>query len=224
MPPVKIVLVDDHILFRTSLKSLLEVRGVAETVGEAASPDDVLDIVTQTRPDAVLMDYWLGSHKDNGVTLTRLLRQSFPEIPVIMLTMYEDREVVVAAAKAGIAAFVLKDSSSDELVAAIKTVVNGDAWLSPRIAKQVLAEVMTYSVVEDEGAAAAKHHGLTEREVRVLELVVNGFTYVDMARALLVSVSQIKQHMGSILHKLRANDKAHAAAIAIAQKIVPPPC
>jgi len=223
MSELRIVLVDDHTLFRDSLKSMLESNGLAEVVGVSGDADEVLELVAETHPDVVLMDYRLGASSDDGIVVTRKLRRSFPNIPVIMLTMYEDRDLVVAAAKAGVAGFILKDSHSDDFNRALQVVAAGDAWLSPRIAKQVLVEVMTYSSDQDEGAVAIQRYGLTQRELEVLGLIVRGATYAEMARALLVSVSEIKHLMGSILQKLEASDKAHAAAIAVGQKIVPPP-
>jgi len=223
MPPIRVVLVDDHTLFRAGLKSVLESTGGAEVVGECGKPGEVLPTVGETHPEIVLVDYNLGAGEKDGISVVQSLRQKFPHIPVIMLTMYEDRDLVVAAAKAGVAGYVLKDGDITELLNALQAVKDGLCWLTPRIAKIALEEMRTYSPATDEAGAARKRYGLTDRELAVLELIVNGTTYTEMAHALLVSTSQIKQLMTSVFQKLDANDKAHAAAIAVAQKLVPPP-
>jgi len=223
----KVLVVDDHTLFRKSLCSLLDREELVDIVGES----DGLEALRQVMPtvadqvDVVLMDYHLGDGEPDGAEATEWLRDQFPGVPVIMLTMYDDREVLVRAAKSGAVGYVLKDSEVEDLVAAIKVAAQGKGYISPQMAEKAMAEMAKASLSQEAptGYASPDSYGLTPREMEVLQRLVNGMTYGEVAKELAVSVSQIKQLAGSIFAKLGARDKAHAAAMAVARRLVPPP-
>lgn len=227
MEPIRIVVVDDHTLFRRSLRSLLAQEEQVEVVGEAESLD-TLQALLSNMPDGVsvvLMDYNLGEDVPDGVAATRWLNEHHPSLPVLMLTMYDEREVLARAARAGVTGYVLKDAEVEELVTAIRLAAEGKAYLSPQMTEKAMHEISRAPEERpvDPRSALPETYGLTRREMDVLQRIVTGKTYSEIARELFVSTSQIKQLAGSSFTKLGANDKAHAAALAVARGLVPPP-
>lgn len=225
--PIRIVVVDDHTLFRKSLCSLLDQDERASVVGEAASLEELEALLPSVVGDVqvVLMDYHLGENHPDGVEATLWLHERHPQLPVLMLTMHDEREVLVQVARAGASGYILKDSEVEELVRAIELTAEGKGYLSPQMMGKAMAEIARASLEpsgEDE-ASRPGTYGLTPREMDVLRRLVRGMTYSEIAHELLVSVSQVKQLAASILTKLGARDKAHAAAMAVAKRLVPPP-
>lgn len=227
MEPIRVVVVDDHTLFRKSLRSLLAQEEQVDVVGEAESLDALQSLLSEPSDgvNVVLMDYHLGDDVPDGVAAARWVSEHHPSLPVLMLTMYDEREVLARAARAGVKGYVLKDSEVEELVTAIRLASQGKVYLSPQMAEKALQELarMSESRPPDPQTALPETYGLTRREMDVLQRIVLGMTYSEIARELFVSVSQIKQLAGSSFTKLGANDKAHAAALAVARGLVPPP-
>ena len=222
---IRVFLVDDHGLIRASLRKLLESEGGMDVVGEAAGAVGVAEAVRRAEPDVVLMDISLGEGEPDGFEATKAIKEASPDTPVLMLTMHADEAMFEEAARAGACGYVLKAATPDELVRAIRAAAEGAGWISPQMAGKVMARVggrdtVRRGVVEQEKIA---QYGLTPRELEVLERIVTGMTYEEIARELFVSKSQIKQLAGSLCRKLGARDKAHAAAIAVAERIVAPP-
>lgn len=227
MEAIRVVVVDDHTLFRQSLRSLLGQEELVEVIGEAEGLASLQELLPDLASEAqvVLMDYHLGDDAPDGVAAAKWVGEHYPSLPVLMLTMYDEREVLARAAEAGAVGYVLKDSEVADLVSAIKLASEGKAYLSPQMAEKAMQE-MSKASVRGEGErppVTPETYGLTPREMDVLERIVSGLTYSEVAKQLYVSVSQIKQLAGSIFTKLGARDKAHAAALAVARKLVPPP-
>jgi len=227
MEPINILVVDDHNLFRKSLRSLLNQEDKVKVVGEAESFAALKQMMpaVETEVQVVLMDYHLGDDAPDGVAATKWLLQRYPQLPVLMLTMYDEREVLVRVAKAGAVGYVLKDAEVEDLVGAIELAAEGQGYLSPQMMGKAMAEIAKAPIemAEEEPTVTPETYGLTPREMDVLRHLVQGLTYSEIAQQLTVSVSQVKQLAGSILTKLGARDKAHAAAMAVARKLVPPP-
>ncbi|MBC7289448.1 MAG: response regulator transcription factor [Armatimonadetes bacterium] len=221
---LRVFLVDDHELVRVSLRKLLESEDGIEVVGEAGSLAGLAEAVRKAAPDVVLMDISLRGEAD-GFEGARMVKEACPDAAVLMLTMHADEAMLEEAAKVGASGYVLKAASPDELIAAILAVANGAGWISPQMASKLMDRIAgrqgRLGPGRDEAAVA--RYGLTPRELEVLERIVKGMTYEEMAKELFVSRSQVKQLAGSLCRKLGARDKAHAAAIAVAQRLVPPP-
>ncbi len=227
MDTIRIIVVDDHTLFRKSLRSLLGQEEVVEVIGEADSLAGLQELMPTLgdKVDVVLMDYHLGDDAPDGVVAARWLQERYPAAPVLMLTMHDEREVLARAAQAGVVGYVLKDAEVEDLVGAIRLAAEGKVYLSPQMAEKAMQELskVPLGAAADKPAVTPETYGLTPREMDVLRRVVIGLTYSEIAKDLYVSVSQIKQLAGSIFIKLGARDKAHAAAMAVARRLVPPP-
>ncbi|MCD6351215.1 MAG: response regulator transcription factor [Armatimonadetes bacterium] len=225
-PAIRVFIVDDHALLRDSLKALLRPKPHIEVVGEAEGVEGLAEALQRTQPHVLLMDISLGQNKPDGLEGTRIARSVCPEVGVLVLTMFEDEEVLVEAARAGASGYLLKNSTPDELISAIEAVASGGGWLSPAVALKALeylAGPAEGGPSEEARQEAAERLGLTERERQVLAMIVQGRKYQEIADALYVSTSQIKQVARSLCDKLGARDKAHAAAIAVAEGLVLPP-
>ena len=224
--PIRVFLVDDHALFRASLRALLRGEKGMEMVGEAANMEDAVEGIKRSQPDVVLMDISLGKSPIDGLDGTRMVRSVSPDVPVLVLTMHEDDELLLQAAHAGACGYLLKDSSREELVDAIRATAGGGGWISPLMARRAMRLISgTPASVPDPTVTekAARRFGLSERELEVLRLMARGHTYQEIAEALYASVSHVKQVASSLCDKLGARDKAHATAIAVAEGLVPPP-
>ena len=216
----RVVLVDDHTLFRKSLRSLLEQNEAVEVVGEADGAATALEALAEVTPDVVLMDISLGEGEPDGVEATRRIRELYPHLPVLMLTMYDSFEVVTETARAGAAGYVLKDAQPDDLVKAITAVARGDGWLSPSVARKAMEELAHAPAMAQPSAPPrdpVAEYQLTPREREIIQLLVDGCTYQEMATELEIGASAVKQFVATIYEKLGARSKSHAAAIAIAE-------
>lgn len=222
---IRVFVVDDHELLRASLKALLSEEETIEVVGEAGEVAGLAEKLNEAVPDVILMDISLGPGKPDGLEGSRIARQTCPDAVVVVLTMHEDERMLEEAARAGASGYVLKAGGPQELVNAIKVAATGGGWLSPLVARRTMERIAGggLGANADAMAEAIKRFDLTDREVEVLRLTVQGATYEEIARQLFVSTSQVKQVASGAARKLGARDKAHAAAIAVSEGIVPPP-
>jgi DNA-binding NarL/FixJ family response regulator len=207
---VRVVLVDDHDLFRTGLRTLLEEQGV-DVVGEAARGEEALELAEQLAPDVVLMD--LDMPGMGGVATTRLILAAMPMTRVLVLTISEQDSDVMDAIVAGACGYLLKDSSVDDLLLGIESARVGESLISPSIAVKVLQRVRASSVDPD---AVEKIKGeLTTRELEVLRLIANGKDNAQIARDLFISSKTVKNHISNILAKLQISNRIQAAVYAV---------
>jgi NarL family two-component system response regulator LiaR len=202
--PIRVMLVDDHLMVRRGLATLLKVFDELELAGEAASGEAAIQLCGQIQPDVILMDLMMAGM--DGITATRLIRQQFPKIQVIALTSFKEQEVVQKALQAGAIGYLLKDVSADELSQAIFAAHSGRATLSPDAA-QALVDAATQPPVPG--------HDLTEREREVLALIVEGLNNTQIAGRLVVSPSTIKTHVSHILSKLGVASRTEAVVLAM---------
>jgi NarL family two-component system response regulator LiaR len=211
--PVRVVIVDDHVVVRQGLRAFLEAQDDIEIVGEAGDGEEAVRVVRDLVPDIVLMD--LVMPKLDGVAAIREVRALSPSTSVIVLTSYVDDDKVFAAVKAGAAGYLLKDVQPSELADAIRTVNGGEALLHPAVAAKLMQEFA-------EPRRTAPASNLTEREVEVLRLVARGMANKEIARELGVAEKTVKTHVSNILQKLHLDDRTQAALYAVREHIVDP--
>ena len=209
------LLVDDHDLFRTGLRSLLEEQGV-HVVGEAENGSAALHQVGELAPDVVIMDLKMPGL--TGVETTRRISGIAPLARVVVLTISADDEDVMDAVMAGACGYLLKDSSIDQLLAGIRAAAGGESLISPQIAAKVLQRLRAQSA--DTVAAETIRAELSERELEVLRLIANGKDNAEIARELFISPKTVKNHISNILMKLQIDNRIQAAVYAVRSGIV----
>jgi DNA-binding NarL/FixJ family response regulator len=212
---LRVLIVDDHDLFRTGLRNLLEQEGV-NVVGEAASGQAAIRLVSDLAPDVVIMD--LNMPGLTGVETTRQLSGIAPLTRVVVLTISADDEDVMNAVMAGACGYLLKDSSIQDLITGIRAAAEGESLISPQIAAKVLQRLRSQSTSED--AAATIRAELSDREVEVLKLIANGKDNAQIARELFISPKTVKNHISNILMKLQIDNRIQAAVYAVRSGIV----
>jgi DNA-binding NarL/FixJ family response regulator len=212
---VRVVVVDDHDLFREGLKNLLEEQGV-NVVGEAPNGQTAIRLASDLAPDVVIMD--LNMPGLTGVETTRQLAGIVPLTRVVVLTISADDDDVMDAVMAGACGYLLKDSSIQDLIAGIRAAAAGESLISPQIAAKVLQRVRAQSSSED--AAATIRAELSDREIEVLKLIANGKDNAQIARELFISPKTVKNHISNILMKLQIDNRIQAAVYAVRSGIV----
>ena len=212
---VRVVIVDDHDLFRSGLRNLLEDEGV-HVVGEAAAGQEALTIVRDIAPDVVVMD--LNMPGMGGVEATRHISTIAPLTRVVMLTISDQDNDVIDAILAGACGYLLKDSSIQELIAGIRAASRGESLISPTIASKVLQRVRASST--QPAIETTIRAELSEREIEVLKLIANGKDNAVIAADLHISPKTVKNHISNILMKLQIDNRIQAAVYAVRSGIV----
>ena len=212
---VRVLLVDDHDLFRTGLRNLLEQQGV-DIVGEAASGTEALKLVREGAPDVVIMD--LNMPGMGGVEATRHMSRDAPLTRVIVLTISEEEQDVMDAILAGACGYLLKDASIQDLMQGIEAASVGESLISPHIAGKVLQHVRATTAAPE--AAATIRAELSDREIEVLKLIANGKDNANIAAELHISPKTVKNHISNILMKLQIDNRIQAAVYAVRSGIV----
>jgi len=203
--PIRVALVDDHSLVRDGIRALLTVVDCLEIVGEADSGASAVAMVRQTQPDLLLVD--IGLKDMNGLELTRLLRQEHPSIKILILSMYDNNEYVSESVRSGASGYVLKNSPSREIIAAIEAIASGGTFYSAEIAQKLAANRPT-------------DNELTPRESEVLCKMVLGLNNKEMARELDISVRTVETHRLSIRRKLNIDKPAALLNYAIERGLI----
>jgi DNA-binding NarL/FixJ family response regulator len=209
--PIKVLIVDDHPVFRDGLRQCLGARKELRVVAAVGGGEELWRAIrTHGRPHVVLMDVEMPG--EGGIELARALRERHPEVHVIMLTAFSDSERVFSAFKAGAVGYLLKNSSPDEIRATVERAAQGEPILSGEIAGRVLREFERErrEVRERESLA-----GLTAREEEILRLVATGESNREIGKRLFISEQTVKNHVASIFRKLQVNDRTKAALLAV---------
>ena len=213
---IRVLLVDDQPLVRTGLRRILRPRAGFEIVGECDDGDEVEAAVRAHRPDVVVMD--VRMKRVDGAEATRRLRvRGGP--PVLVLTTFDDDDVLAASLRAGASGFQLKDAPGEELVMAVRAVAVGDAWLDPAVAGRVLA---VFRGATQPARTVSSTAALTARELDVLRLVARGLSNAEIADQLVIGEVTVKTHLGNILGKLELRDRAAAIVYAFDAGLVAP--
>ncbi len=214
---VKVVLVDDQELVRSGLRRILRRRDGFEIVAECADGDEVPAVLAAATVDVVVMD--LRMKRVDGIEATRRLRLDGDEPPVLVLTTFDDDELLSAALRAGAAGFVLKDSSAEDLIRAVRAVAAGDSWLDPAVTERVLT---AYRSAAPSPPPRSDVEGLTARELEVLHAIGRGLSNGEIGQSLHISELTVKSHIGRIFTKLGLRDRAAAVVYAFDHGIVTP--
>jgi DNA-binding NarL/FixJ family response regulator len=207
---LRVLLVDDHDLFRTGLRNLLEERGL-RVVGEGTTGAEAVRLVPELAPDVVVMD--LNMPTMSGVEATRHLTAVAPATRVIVLTVSEQDSDVMDAIVAGACGYLLKDASVDDIVAGVRSAAQGASLISPTIASKVLQRVR--ATTADAGMAQSTRAELSDRELEVLKLIANGKDNAQIAAELVISPKTVKNHISNILMKLQMQNRIQAAVYAV---------
>ncbi len=207
MTKKRLLVADDHALFREGLVRLLSDQPDLEVVAEAASGTEAIALARQTQPDLILLD--IDMPECDGLVALRFIRRYLPEIPIVMLTVYDDDEKLFAAVRSGAQGYLLKSIRAADLVAALRRVIEGEAALSPGLAQRILNEFIRLS---HERLLDERRAELTPREREVLELLADDASNVEIAEKLGISAHTVKRHLASILHKLQVHSRAEAIA------------
>ncbi len=216
---MRVLLADDHGLFKEGLTNLLRARGI-EVVGSARDGIEALELARALQPDVILMD--ISMPRCSGIAATKLIRTELPDIKIVMLTTSAADDDLFDAIKSGASGYLLKSLDAETFFGLLSGVMDGDAALSPELAARILREFSRGAAVQ---AAQSAHEGeqLSERQIQVLQKVVEGLTYKAIADSLFITERTVKYHMREILQKLHLRNRSQAIAYALSSGLVRPP-
>lgn len=206
---MKIMIADDHPIFRSGVRNLLQTTEDLRVVGEASSGDEVLELVEKCQPDLILMDIRMPGL--NGIEATRMVKEKYPHIHVLILTMFRDDQSVFTAMRVGAKGYVLKDADEIELIHSVRMVGNGGAVFSSDIAAR-----MMHFFSEPRTLSASEHPALSElskREMEILERIAEGHTNAQIGARLNISAKTVANYVSMILNKLQVEDRNEAGRI-----------
>lgn len=224
---VKIVIADDHQLFREGVKRIINMEDDMEVVGECGDGVQILELCRELHPEIVLMD--INMPLENGVVATEKLKDLFPEIKVIVLSIHDDESYVFETLRKGASGYLLKDMEPESLISAIRSVVIGHSYIHPKVTGKLINQLrrMTYLDSDDRKQDDAMIHEmgvkyvhtdgspLTRREAEVLRLMAEGKSNKSIGEFLFISEKTVKNHVSSILQKMEVDDRTQAVIIAI---------
>jgi len=203
MKKITILLVEDHVVVRESIRQFLEREEKLEVVGEAGDGEEAVQMASQLKPDVIIMD--ISMPKLNGIEATKRIKALQPSVAILILTAYDYEQYIFPLLEAGAAGYLLKDVSSRELISAIETVYRGDAVLHPAVARKVMRRL---TKVEPTGERASDL--LSERELTILKMAAKGMSNSDIAEKLHLSARTVESHLGSIFNKLGVGSRTEA--------------
>ena len=214
---IRVLIVDDHALFRRGLQMVLESEPDIDVVGEASDGFEAIERSEQTTPDVVLMDVRMP--KRSGIEATRVIKDTLPSTQVLMLTISDEEADLYEAIKAGAAGYLLKEISIDEVASAVRQVHAGQSLISPSMASKLLTEFATMVKRQDERTQVPAPR-LTDRELEVLKLVAKGLNNRDIGTELFISENTVKNHVRNILEKLHLHSRMEAVVYAVREKLL----
>lgn len=200
----RIVIVDDHTLFREGLKTILATEEDLEVVADVESAEDIVELVWQSRPDLLLLD--IRMPQGSGLDAIPAVLKISPNTQVLVLTASDEKEEHVRAFRLGAKGVILKDSARQTLTQAIRTVCRGEVWMDPRMSG-ALAEELSHLGGESEPISTRHENGLTERELEIVKLVASGFKNKEVGNTLAISERTVKTHLTNIFQKLGVRDR-----------------
>jgi two-component system response regulator NreC len=210
----RLLLVDDHAVVRSGLRMLLGNESDVEIVGEAGTAQEALDAVAMFKPDVILMD--IGLPDKSGIEATREIKDRFPKIAVVALTIHEDEEYFFKMLEAGASGYVPKRAAPEELLTAIRAAALGEVYLYPSLAKLLVRDFLTQERPDEAEALS----DLTEREQEVLTYLAEGASNDETAEALVISPKTVARHRENIMRKLNMHSRAELVRYAIRKGII----
>jgi DNA-binding NarL/FixJ family response regulator len=214
MKKVRILLADDHTIFRAGIRALLENEPDIVVVGEAEDGRTAVKLVCQDKPDVVLMD--IAMPLLNGLEATRQVKNDYPQTKVLILTMHDNEEYIRQALVNGAMGYILKDASAHELLDAIHAVHRGEAVLSPAITRLVIENYLRWGDLQKDNTS----DGLSPREREVLQLIAEGYSNKEISEILCISIKTVQAHRMNLMSKLNFHDRADLIKYAIQRKII----
>ena len=211
-----ILIVEDHELTRFGLKTTFEGVDYIQNIYEANSAETAIEIFNNNKIDLIIMD--LGLPNMNGIEATKQIRTANKDVKIIILTSHNDEKEVLSSLKAGANAYCSKEINPQRLVEVVQSVADGAAWFDPSIAHIVLKASANSSSIETENNS--KDYDLTAREAQILKLMTEGYSNMEIAQMLVISINTTKAHVANILQKLEVDDRLQAALKALKYKIV----
>ena len=202
---IRVLIADDHALFRYGLRAMLASEEGLEVAGEAATGDEVVRQAAELDPDVVLMDIQMPG--TNGIEATRSILETSPSVGVVVVTMFEEDDSVFAAMRAGARGYVLKGADADEVIKVIRAVAGGEAHFGPTIARRL----MGFFSSPKPAPPSKEFPELTSREVEILDLIARGLSNKQIARRFYLSEKTVRNHASNIFLKLRVADRTQAA-------------
>jgi len=222
MPPIRVVLADDHTLMRAGIRALLESMAGIHVMAEASDGREALELIRQHQPDVVVMDITMPGL--NGLEATLRVVQECPRVGVLILSMHANEEYVMQALRAGATGYLLKNVVTAELEFALRAVARGESYLSPAISKQVIAAYLrrVRGPEERPRGAASPYQLLTPRQREILQLITEGHTTKEIAQRLQLSVKTVETHRTQLMQRLDLHDIAGLVRFAIRAGLVTP--
>ncbi len=224
MDGIKVLLVEDHTMVRLGLSLVFENSRDINLIGEAENGKKGVELALKLNPDVILMD--IGLPEMDGIQATSLIKKSNPNIKVLIFTSRESEDDVFDSLSAGADGYIMKGANEEQMISAIKAVAEGTAWLDPAIARLVLSSVkrQTSTSVDNNISSVNKNaknvYGLTDREIEVLALIVEGLNNSQIAKRLVITLSTAKAHVHSILQKLYVTNRTQATIQAVKEGLV----
>lgn len=215
MSKIRILLADDHTLFRQGIKTLLAAESDMEVVGEAADAAAAADRAAELKPDVVLLD--IGMPGPSSFEVARQIRRNRPDTKVVFLTMYDDEDYLVEGMEVGANGYILKDSPAAQLASAVRDVYRGGSYLSPRMLSQLVDDFRSRAKTTDR---LPRFASLTPREKEVLKMLAEGNSVKEVATRLDLSVKTVEAHKFNLMRKLGIHNKAQLVQYAIQKKVI----
>lgn len=220
---IKVTIVEDHDMTRMGLSFALSNSGEIEVAGTAADGQEGIEQAMQLKPDLVVMD--IGLPTVDGIEATRKIKNSLPDMKVLMYTSRDNEDDILDSFQAGADGYITKGATSDQTIAAIKAVCDGQPWIDPAIARVVLSNIRKNSEIEGQAKGinykkGKNLYGLTEREMEVLALLVEGLNNPQISKKLVITIATTKTHVHNILQKLYVKTRSKAVATAMKDGLV----
>lgn len=217
--PIRVLIVDDHALFRRGLEMVLAAEDDVELVGEAGNGAEAVERAGESLPDVVLMD--IRMPRSGGIEACRGMKEVAPSSKIVMLTISDEEEDLFEAIRAGASGYLLKDIPLDEVADVVRAVHGGQSLINPSMAAKLLTEFAALAGRdEEEREQEVPAPKLTDREMEVLKLVARGLNNKDIAKELFISENTVKNHVRNILEKLQIHSRMEAVMIAVREKLI----
>jgi DNA-binding NarL/FixJ family response regulator len=215
MEKIKVLIADDHKIVRVGLRGILEREEDITVIGEAEDGGQVLEILKENITDVILMDIDMG--RTSGVVTTQKVKETYPDVHVLVLTMHEEKDHIISMLEAGASGYLLKNAGREELLAAVHTVVKGDSYFSNQVSATLLQAITN---IKRKSPRSNNNTPLTDREIEVLQLIAQEYSNGEIAEKLFISIRTVDTHRRNILEKLQLKNTAGLVKYAIEKALL----